>query len=80
MSDYVTKAEAWDALAQVPPKTQVELDQLRKISDLATSVAMHAGEYAPQEDPWVKVSVYQLNELRQALGLEPHPYVAPPSR
>jgi hypothetical protein len=70
MSDYVTKAEAWDALAQIPPKAAKELEQLRSVADTARNVALFCGWHVPKDAVTVEVPVAYINELRAIFGMD----------
>jgi hypothetical protein len=72
MSDMISKADAWDALAQIPPKTQRELDVLRPVSEAARHAATFCGRYAPKEAVAVLVPLTYLNEIRASFGMDPY--------
>lgn len=71
-SDYVTKAEAWDALTQIPPKAQKELEALRAVAAAANPVALFCGHHAPKEAVTVAVPLEHIDSLRAALGMDPY--------
>lgn len=71
-NDMVSKAEAWDALAQIPPKTQKELDTLRPIAEAAKNAALFCGHHAPNNAVLVSVPLQYLDQLRAALGMDPY--------
>jgi hypothetical protein len=71
--DAVSKADAWDALATIPPTVQGRLDKLEPIAEDARTVAMHCGEFAPKGAVCVGVAIEHLNALREHFGLDKLP-------
>lgn len=70
--DAVAKSVAWDALAQIPPKTEDELARLRKIAEAARTVAMFSGPHVPvgEDVVQVKVALLHIEALRALFGFE----------
>ncbi len=70
-SGVVSKEKAWDALDQVSPDVQRELQRLRPLAEIARNIAMFSGPHAPGEAVTIPVPSKYVDALRESFGMDP---------
>ncbi len=67
--DAVSKAEAWDALTQVPPATVAELAVMKNLFSIASSIARTAPERPDSKVLCYSVRARLIDDLKAAVRI-----------